>query len=84
MANTVGTDGREYEIGAFYLVGSELRLVRYGDPKVIDVDFSPDEAAEFVSGLSGYPGQHTPTGVRIYTSARRKQKRRKSGTGWPA
>ncbi len=69
---------RNYEVGQFYLIGSMLSFIRVGDPKLIGEDYTADEAAEYVSGLSGYPGQTVPSGVRIFTSSRRKYSKKRA------
>lgn len=58
-----------------WLEGSIL----YVGDREFGYDYSPQEAAEQIESLQGFPG--APTGVRIFT--RPRTKRKKSQTGWP-
>lgn len=60
----VGMDGRTYEVGKPYLAGSVIKVMRVGDPLILDSEVSVDEIDEFVEQIGS---------VRIFTEAKKKK-----------
>lgn len=54
----VGLDGRTYDIGAIYLEGTILKLIRHGEPRILDAEVDSDELDLAVADCGS---------IRIYT-----------------